>query len=382
MSILSREMRSELAADFPQGNPLVIIGVSAQVLDLGLSADELFDYIARDVARRLVLRFHTDRGGFTTSEDVASLRGRLAEAYRLLQERETFDKAMAEFRNLKSEERAEMRVLRQALDVAQQRADSYANREKTVSDQARQLDQSLQVLEKNKQAQRLIVPDLEGRLERQARSLDSRETSLRRYRRLHRGAMRYMGFLTGDKTKDMPYPHALEARWLAVASLVPATYSERAPKATGSKGKWTKGFYEATASLRIPEQELEQVRSEWLSRLPGLSTPLETEPRWTYGVRLHVLDLSTGKPKVVFGWPQAIYGRIVGSVPPHPSPFGRSDLITKMPEDAVVENLLPFLIPGALLISGSVRRLVEDREDGRQFPVCIRDTKHLVLGAG
>src|SRR5258708_7658322 len=139
MSNLSREMRRELAGEFPQGNPLVAIGISAQILDLGLNEEELFDYIIKDVARRLVLRFHTDGRDFSDRPDIANLRGRLSEVYRQIQDRDIFNKALAEFRNLKAEERSETRILRTALEAAREKLASYTSKEVAISKGVRKI---------------------------------------------------------------------------------------------------------------------------------------------------------------------------------------------------------------------------------------------------
>jgi len=114
MSLLSRTLRRQLTGQFPQGNPLAIIGVSPQILELGLTDDELFDYITKDIARRLVMRFHPDRIA-DNRPDIELLQRKYAEAYELLQDRETFDKALAEFIQTRGEQRSDYELMRRTL---------------------------------------------------------------------------------------------------------------------------------------------------------------------------------------------------------------------------------------------------------------------------
>lgn len=390
MSELSRALRNELSGDFPQGNPLVTIGVSAQILDLGLSADELFEYITKDVARRLILRFHadhllhTDHGGVEGEQsEVALLRGRLGDAYRDLQNREIFDRALAHFRSLKAEDRRETKILRAALEAARQKLTTYESREVELSQTGRQIERVKDAVEREKVVQARIIPGLEGDIARQEKTIRSREASLRHHRQLSRGLTRYVSYLGMHDDPAMPYPHAFKAGWIAIASLVPYEHLEASPQALSENKVWTNEFQAAVEPLGIPPHELRRIQIRWRRWYRHFGIPAEQESYQTYELRLHVLELSLGKGTVVYGLPDVVSGGIIGSVPVvPPAKFGRQDLIYKISSDTVVENFVPFLVPGNLLVSQVVRRMVEEPSTRRKVPVMTRNTKHLILGAG
>ncbi len=110
---LGRDLRDTLVRQLAEPwdeNPLMTLGLSPAILGLGLSDDELFDFVHR-IARDLVVRFHPDRrAGERTPEQV-----RFSDAFRVIKDRAVFDKALEEFRRTAGQEREELLDARSTL---------------------------------------------------------------------------------------------------------------------------------------------------------------------------------------------------------------------------------------------------------------------------
>lgn len=74
-------------------NPLVTIGLSPAILDLGLAPDDLYDQCRR-LARDLLRRVHPDAHSGVATPAVT----RFSDALNLLNDRELFDLAILDFR--------------------------------------------------------------------------------------------------------------------------------------------------------------------------------------------------------------------------------------------------------------------------------------------
>jgi|GEM_PF-5641493 len=94
-------------------NPLSAIGITASVLGLGLSNDEVYQY-AQSVAKELMKMFHSDTR--TLSEAETEAQRRFSEAFNALKDRAVFDQALYDLRTRKSEERTEVNQIRRDLE--------------------------------------------------------------------------------------------------------------------------------------------------------------------------------------------------------------------------------------------------------------------------
>ncbi|TSC62172.1 MAG: hypothetical protein Greene041614_647, partial [Parcubacteria group bacterium Greene0416_14] len=105
-------------------NPLEIIRFSPDILKLGLTNDELFDYCRRS-ARFLLAKKHPDS---SPGEGVASaIALRYSDAFDQLSNREVFDRAITEFREIHSYVRSEERTLHVQLANLRRNAESLTN---------------------------------------------------------------------------------------------------------------------------------------------------------------------------------------------------------------------------------------------------------------
>jgi hypothetical protein len=88
-------------------NPLVTIGLSPAILDLGLTRDDLYDHCRR-IARDLLRRVHPDRHDGKMTPAVV----RFSDAFDLLDDRELFDLALQGFREGHAPRSKEIQTLR------------------------------------------------------------------------------------------------------------------------------------------------------------------------------------------------------------------------------------------------------------------------------
>jgi hypothetical protein len=106
MSSFAEDLRRSLVADLGYGgeNPLVTIGLTPQILELGLTNEELHD-ICKGFARSLFVKFHEDRGD--TTPRARELQDRFSSAFSVIKDEEQFVFALQAFRRMHSEVRSE-----------------------------------------------------------------------------------------------------------------------------------------------------------------------------------------------------------------------------------------------------------------------------------
>jgi len=381
MSELTRGLRRELAGDgFPQENPLVALGIAAEILDLGLTEDELYDYLTKDVARRLVMRFHPDRVDPHKRADVVFLQRKHAQAYEELQNRERFRQALAEFRNLKAEERSETRLLRQALLEARDRLESFRKKELFLTTGIRQLERDRLGFERIKAEQDRVVPMLRSVMDSLKEELAIYQRAAMNHRRRFAGLSRYVSHLS-DVNPGSPV-HAFEARWVIVAGPV-LGQARGIPLPITSSGRWKSDFLSTVNHLKISPATLHNIKREWVRTVKTFDSAQETRGGKDVSLRLHVLMLEYGRPKVIYGWEKAdLGGRVIGSIPPPNVRLDPMELAYLVSRDNVLESLVPFLSVGNLMISEKIKRIVTEEKTKKNLPLVKRETRHLILAAG
>ena len=115
---LEREMARAFQARTPAENPLHTIGLSPEILDLGLTEDELYKLV-KDLARTLASRYHSDRPEARTAR-AQKFWERLSRAHNDLKSREVFDQALQEFKEKSSVLRSELNFVREQARVAKE----------------------------------------------------------------------------------------------------------------------------------------------------------------------------------------------------------------------------------------------------------------------
>lgn len=383
MSELARSLRRQMDGGFPHGNPLVNIGVSADVLDLGLTEDELYDYLVKGVARQLVIRIHPDRVGADKRPDLEILQRKYVQAHEDLQDRATFVRALAEFRNLKAEDRSEMRILRRALEDARRNLDSYREKEVSLVKGEARLRLDRQSFDKIESTRKLHVARLEADLASVNDRFDSEnDLSLLRQKK-YEDVLRYISYLGGGSDRFCLGVDVFRARWVIVASLVPSFASD-VPMPTKTV-RWTADFLRSIEHLGIPNDELKSILELWKRRFVELNTPNMESVGGTFSLRMHVLEISAGFTNVVFGWNSNSHlgERVIGSVPVSPKmPVGRNELVRLLEKDKMFYHLVPFLKVGGLLVSERVKKVKNTGIEGSSYVHIRRETKRIILGVG
>ncbi|MBI2573844.1 MAG: hypothetical protein HYV78_00395 [Candidatus Wildermuthbacteria bacterium] len=91
--MLGRDLVRRLRGEGEEENPLALIGITPEILGLGLSDGDLYDH-CRQIARNLMAKAHPDlRGGEAAANTL-----RFSKALELLKNRARFDEALREFR--------------------------------------------------------------------------------------------------------------------------------------------------------------------------------------------------------------------------------------------------------------------------------------------
>ncbi|HEY4515256.1 MAG TPA: hypothetical protein VJJ22_03840 [Candidatus Paceibacterota bacterium] len=126
-------LRRKLTAQKWSENPLQVIGLSTEILRLGLSDDDFY-HLARRQARDVFAKFHPDRSGVDSE-----IGRRFGEAFDLIKDRDTFDVALVEFRSLSKSQRSD---LFQAQKLARASGEEVASLKHLVSE----LEESARIL--------------------------------------------------------------------------------------------------------------------------------------------------------------------------------------------------------------------------------------------
>ncbi|MES3005049.1 MAG: hypothetical protein V4690_02975 [Patescibacteria group bacterium] len=387
MSETSRNLRKRMVNEFPNGNPLALIGVATQVLDLGLTADELFDYIVKDVARRLVMKFHPDRSVPESQTVDTELQRKYSEAYELLKNRTTFDRAMAEFRALRSEERNETKHLRRALEDARKKIERISSKDKELLSRERKLSvdtsklaEAREIFSKEQHEQSLIVPKLENHIESMSDRYEKARLASSYHRKLFDGLHRYFSYL-GD-IKGSLGTHVLDARWVMVAVLLPKFKANKVIKPE-DEGKWTEEFLKSVGHLEIPVETLEQVLERWIQMQKSFYSFPNLEATKYLHPRLCVMELSGAKPRPILGLDHpGPVGRIIGSIPNSLEQFDLLSLKNLVPRTTMFEETIPFVVEGGLLVSTMFLKTSKFHANDPGEAHFARETRRLILGVG
>jgi hypothetical protein len=382
MSETSRMLRRQLEGKFPQGNPLTILGISVQVLYLGLTEDELYDYIVKDVARRLVMRFHSDRVTETEKPGLSLLHHRYSEAYEQIKDRVLFDEALAEFRNLKAEERREITLMSKALAAARQEMYRVKEMEPKLNEGLAALERDRLRFEHEEKTRAAEIPKLNSDIERLHKQNGQLRTLAEHWGRRTRAMNAYMSLLMGTPSVLDLGPHAFDAKWVAVMSLVPNHDAKKVEIAFTPLGNLTREFRKACAALNISRKEMSDMRDRWLAHVEVIEKDDSNDYMATYVPRLTLVSLASAKPKLIFGYQRVLDGgRVIGSISPQKTSIGRRELTANAFRTTMFDWLAPNLTVGGLLVHGKLTKAIEYPSGLRTISDSL-NTKLIILGAG
>ncbi|MEI6843542.1 MAG: hypothetical protein WCK48_03510 [bacterium] len=169
MDLFVKGLREELEKvtggvkkDSPWGevNPLVIIGLTEAILDLGLSEDQTYAVI-RSYGRQLSAQVHPDRNPTNIS---AERQRQIIGAFVLLDNRENFSLALADFKNIRAEDRRESKILRMTVSALRLQISGFEAHARAFLENKRKLEEEQAEFERRKQDEPLLVPGLQAEL--------------------------------------------------------------------------------------------------------------------------------------------------------------------------------------------------------------------------
>lgn len=357
MDAFTQSLRAQLekatgqAPPWGDVNPLVVIGLTEAILDLGLTEDQIYSVI-RSYRRQLAAQVHPDRNPANFSP---KRQKQILGAFDLLDDRQNFSRALAHFKTLRSEDRRETKILGQALTALRQQLSGFESQFDALKTEKEQLSTERQEYERLKLEEPLVVPNLQelnknqgqriGELERVLR--DARSSTSTWKTKFGHGA----GFISalGTLPEKSSSIFVFDAQWVVVVSLWHPESSPPTP--FDESNKVTAEFAEAILAANMKKKQLKLVLQKWEEAVKKFGDPDKLE-RKILPLSISIIKLDAGKPTLIFGNRIAAQGgRIIGSLPPDKLPMHRSRLINTVAQDDVFATLSPFLVPGGLLVS-------------------------------
>lgn len=352
-SLLKQAQEITGQSDTPWGetNPLVMIGLTESILDLGLTEEQMWNVI-RSYGRQLAAQVHPDRKPANVSIERQQ---QIMSAFDVLDNRDTFTKALCDFKNLKAEDRRETRILQNALSSIKRRLSSFESGYEVFLHENEQLALEKQEFARLRLEDPVKAPSLEKKITDLLREIESTETKYTSSRKTSAGWKRkfetLLEYLLTFSDQQERYPNSLlafETKWIAVASTWP--FDLENPSPTGKGGK-KYSFISALKRLGANKEQEKSTLKEW-SRLKleiGIPDHLELS---RLPVGLSLIESRVGRPTFVYGNTQAVpSGYIIGSIPPDKIPVGRSSVTHSTSQEVIFESLSPYLVPGGILVS-------------------------------
>lgn len=154
-------------------NPLIIIGLTEAVLDLGLTEEQLHLSI-RSYARQLSSQVHPDRVSSISPER----QRQIISAFNAIDTLEDFKVCLADFKNLRAEDRREIRILKQQIQSHNHLINALEDARASLSRQKRLFEASIS------KAQMLVKQEEEQTSERFRQEWDKMEEYKESYRKM------------------------------------------------------------------------------------------------------------------------------------------------------------------------------------------------------
>lgn len=327
-------------------NPLLLIGLSDTILNLGLNEQQLYS-VVKSYGRQLTAQAHPDRKTTNISEETQR---RIFEVFNTLDDFDHFKLALQEFRSLRAEDRRENRILHESLSVLKGRIYSLENEALQLKEASKKLEHERQEFIRLKQEEGLLLPGLRKQLELAHQRIEelqqltsaSQKTKLVWMNRFA-STMTYLISLSGSRKSGV---HFFDAQWIAVVSL----QNRGAYPLTPNDDAWWKNFSQNKdiLSLKIP-QELILAQWKLISSQFGTAQPPESQQ---LPLLLSILKVDKGVPRLLLGDRATTYGgKIIGSINGNSYGLTRDNLSRKMESMEITRLLTPFLMPGGLLVS-------------------------------
>lgn len=362
-------------------NPLVVIGLTEAMLDLELTEEQMFKAV-RGYVRQLASQIHPDQNASKISDE---RRGQIFQAFEVLDDRERFSRALAEFRLLKSEDRKEIRLLRESLARAKAEVEVVKAKEDLLQKERRKLDRDKDQFDREDGNRKLVVAALREEANRSAHEVRRAKSQARGWKARYESLDLFTSLTLDDRgLEQVSGVSVFDARWLAIACLVASTHIN--PKETyevlGEGGVVASNLHEAMNTLEISADNQEAVIERWKAGFEIFSTPESTGYRGNFIPQLVLLKLSAGRPTCVYGQKSVVAGgRIIGSIPQSRQSVGRRQLTHLIEADSVFKNLSTVLSVGGLAVHGELLKLAVDA-GGNRTATRKLNTKLVILGVG
>lgn len=367
-----------------ESNPLVIIGLTEAILDLGLTEEQLH-FAVRSYCRQLAAQVHPDRSPDNIS---AKRQEQILGAFNVIDDIKKFSIALKEFKNLKAEDRSELRVLRDSLSSYKARLAGMESEFSAITERRNQLEKEIADFKKLKEAEPSQVPILESEVDYLSKRIDdlqerlkvSQESSQRWKRKTENsiGFISRLGQINPDISSEIS---AFDAKWVAVAVL--GAPDRKHPSPLDESGEINNQLKNIARMAMVKEDALRKVIGAWNRAESEYGTPDRLEVK-SLPLCFAFMRLRGGKLVETFGDRRASYsGRVIGSIPMNTHfTKKRSYLIHNISQDAIFETFTPYISVDRVLVSIF-------REKGRRMaswsdtcPAFSFSTKRIVLGVG
>lgn len=327
-------------------NPLLLIGLSDTILNLGLDEQQLYS-VVKSYGRQLTAQVHPDRQVTNVSEDI---RRKIFEGFNAIDDFNHFQIALREFRSLRAEDRRENKILHEALSALRHRVSTFEAEYSKIKQKVLDLEEERQNFLRLKQEEGLKLPDLQRyceiadkRIDELIKQIESTRKTGNSWRSRFSSAMKYMVSLSGTYK---PYKPFFDVQWVAVASL---WHNEGEPL-TPDDTTWHVLLEqnEDVLSLNIP---LETIADQWKPIKSQFGKPEPTEPK-SLPISLSILRLDKGTPRLISGDHLTVNGgKVIGSIDGNSYKLTRDNLFQKMDAMEISRLLTPVIVPGGLLVS-------------------------------
>jgi hypothetical protein len=359
-------------------NPLVVIGLTEAILDLGLTEDQMYA-VVRSFTRQLAAQVHPD----TQQTNVSSERQQqIIDALNYLDDRENFTRALTDFRVLKAEDRREMKTLRETLAATRARLADYEGQISNLATEKTNLANQWILLGKQKREQAIAIRNAEqekstlaGRVRRMRGLVMKKLNEEHPWKKKFEELAEY--FANQGRTEGRGI-FAYSARWVVVVS-VWKDYSAKDSSPVDRFGTPRKDFVKAAESLKLDVPTLIRLWKAGKSAFDRESDKIEEHQMASLG--LSIIELKEGAQKVLYGSGIGSAGRVIGSIPPSEILFERRHLKSSLDKDDVWRFLDPFLTEGGLLVSISIDPAKRE-EWSLTCPRFLLNTRRLILAAG
>lgn len=364
MGSFARQLRKDFEAAPPWGqiNPLVIIGLTEAVLDLGLTEDQLYNSV-RSFARQLSAQVHPDRNPANISLDRQK---QIIGAFDFIDHRENFSMALSDFKELKAEDRHENRLLTRGIEALKQQLYVHKDNVYELEEKRKKVEDDRRNYLMNKASEPELIPELNrmnGVLIAENKRLNRLNNSL------HHGVLDWKFKYTAAFKYIMKLiqpPNAFDAKWVATATLLhsnPITpeYAQEGIRAIAKQ-------------ISITRKKLTEVNHMWRSAIMSFGENVIIKKR-TYSLSFDLIRLEAGLPVNSINDYDKINGRIIGSIDAVALPEEEKKkhrLRYVISKDLVIGHLDTALKPGNMIVSASIKK-----ENEYSF-----NTRRYILGVG